>query len=219
MSLKKEYFHFKLNKENNDVKRDSFAKREFDTISYILKQFYNVDLKKGFKILDLGAGDKFLEKIFDKNGILYHSLDIEDLDFEKDKFNFDDNQFDLIISLAVLEHLKNPDIFLQESMRVLKKDSLLFLSTPNWKYCKNSFFDDVTHVKPYTPESLQQLLEIKGFKEVMTMPNLRCKSKKWYQGKFRFFKAYYLLPFKGDTKFISDFLKGKSKGLFAIGKK
>jgi len=219
MSLKKEYFHFKLNKENNDVKRDSFAKREFDTISYILKQFYNVDLKKGFKILDLGAGDKFLEKIFDENGILYHSLDIEDLDFEEDKFNFDDNQFDLIISLAVLEHLKNPDIFLQESMRVLKKDSLLFLSTPNWKYCKNSFFDDVTHVKPYTPESLQQLLEIKGFKEVMTMPNLRCKSKKWYQGKFRFFKAYYFLPFKGDTKFISDFLKGKSKGLFAIGKK
>ena len=26
--------------------------------------------------------------------------------------NFNDNSFDLVISLAVLEHLKNPDLFL-----------------------------------------------------------------------------------------------------------
>ena len=72
MSLKKEYFHFKVNKENNDENRDYYAKREVDTISFIINQFYNFNLKKGFKILDLGSGDRFLEKIFNENGILYH---------------------------------------------------------------------------------------------------------------------------------------------------
>ena len=141
------------------------------------------------------------------------------LDFEKDNFSFDDNEFDLVISLAVLEHLKDPDFFLNESRRVLKNESFLFLSTPNWKYSKNIFFDDVTHKKPYSPESLNEILTIKGFKNIKIMPNLRCKSKWWYEGKFRFFKANYLIPFTNNAKFVPKFLKGKSKGLFAICKK
>jgi len=218
MTFKQDYLQNKVaNWKNYD--RNLLAEREFKTISYLLKVFYNFELKKGSSILDLGSGDQFLRNEFSKREISYFSLDINDLDFEKDKFSFKDNKFDLVISLAVLEHLKNPDIFLDEIRRVLKDESYLFLSTPNWKYSKNTFYDDVTHVKPYSPESLNEILSIKNFKDIKIMPNLRCKSKKWYQGKFRFFKAYYLLPFKGDTKFISDFLKGKSKGLFAIGKK
>ena len=119
----------------------------------------------------------------------------------------------------MLEYLKSPDLFLKETKRVSKKSSFLFLSTPNWKYSKNNFYDDVTHVKPCSPVSLKQLLEIKGFRDVKTMLNLRCKSKSWYEGKYRFFKAYYFLPFNGEIKFIPDFLKGKSKKLFVIGKK
>ena len=184
-----------------------------------MKVFYGFELKKGSNILDLGSGDQFLMNEFKKRGISYFSLDIKDLDFEKDKFSFESNKFDLVISLAVLEHLKNPDLFLEESRRVLKNESYLFLSTPNWKYSKDIFYDDVTHVKPYSPESLNEILCIKNFKDVKTMPNLRCKSKKWYEGKFRFFKAYYFFPFNGDSKFVPKFLKGRSKGLFAIGKK
>ena len=67
-----------------------------------------------------------------------------------------------MISLAVLEHLQNPDIFLSESRRVLKKEAYLFLSTPNWKYCVNTFYDDPTHVKPYTPESMNLLPDTDG---------------------------------------------------------
>lgn len=77
------------------------AKREFDTITYLLKIFSNFELKKGFKVLDLGSGDQFLKNEFKKKEILYFSLDIKDLDFEKDKFDFKDNKFDLVISLAV----------------------------------------------------------------------------------------------------------------------
>ena len=194
------------------------AEREFQTITYLLKVFYGFELKKGSNILDLGSGDQFLMNEFKKRGISYFSLDIKDLDFEKDKFSFESNKFDLVISLAVLEHLKNPDLFLEESRRVLKNESYLFLSTPNWKYSKDIFYDDVTHVKPYSPESLNEILCIKNFKDVKIMPNLRCKSKWWYEGRFRFFKANYLVPFTNNGKFIPKFLRGKSRGMFAIAR-
>jgi|TARA_B100000780_G_scaffold60275_2_gene38732 SAM-dependent methyltransferase len=195
------------------------AEREFDTITYLLRVFFSFELKKGCSILDLGSGDQFLKDEFEKRKISYSSLDIKDLDFEKDKFIFDDNKFDLVISLAVLEHLKDPNIFLNESRRVLKNESYLFLSTPNWKYSKNIFYDDVTHVKPYSPESLNEILSIKNFKNIKIMPNLRCKSRWWYEGSFKFFKACYLLPFTNNVKFIPKFLKGKSRGMFVIAKK
>tara|TARA_B100000780_G_scaffold277445_1_gene248166 strand:+ start:438 stop:1100 length:663 start_codon:yes stop_codon:yes gene_type:complete len=217
MTFKQDYLLSKItNWKNHD--RNSMAEREFRTITYLLKVFYGFELKKGSNILDLGSGDKFLMNEFKKRGISYFSLDIKDLDFEKDKFSFESNKFDLVISLAVLEHLKNPDLFLEESRRVLKNESYLFLSTPNWKYSKDIFYDDVTHVKPYSPESLNEILCIKSFKDVKIMPNLRCKSKWWYEGRFKFFKANYLVPFTNNIKFIPKFLKGKSRGMFAIAR-
>ena len=218
MTFKQDYLHNKVSHWKNH-NRNLMAEREFDTITYLLRIFFGFELKRGCSILDLGSGDQFLKNEFEKREISYSSLDIKDLDFEKDKFTFDDNKFDLVISLAVLEHLKNPDIFLSESRRVLKKESYLFLSTPNWKYSKNIFYDDVTHVKPYSPESLAEILSIKKFMDIKIMPNLRCKSKWWYHGRFKFFNANYLVPFTNNAKFIPQFLKGKSKGMFAIAKK
>ena len=58
--------------------------------------------------------------------MIYNSLDIEDLNFDKDKFNFENNTFDLFVSLAVLEHLNNPYLFLNEIRRVLKMNHAYF---------------------------------------------------------------------------------------------
>ena len=219
MTFKQDYFQNKFTSHWNDNNRSSMAERDVDTIIYLLRTFYDFQFKKDQTILDLGSGDQFLKDEFVKRGMSYSSLDIKDLDFDKDKFNFDNDSFDLVISLAVLEHLKTPELFLSESRRVLKNNSCLFLSTPNWKYSKDIFFDDVTHVKPYTPESLNEILSIKNFKDIKIMPNLRCKSKWWYEGKFKFFKACWLVPFTNNAKFIPNFLKGKSRGMFAIAKK
>ena len=218
MPFKKDYLNHKISYWKN-LDRDSLANLEFLTLTYLLKIFFNYELKKSSRVLDLGSGDQFLKKEFVNRGIEYLSLDINEINFEKDKFNLASNNFDLIISLAVIEHLKNPDIFLDECKRVLKQNSFLFLSTPNWQYCVKDFFDDVTHVKPYTPNSLNDILSIKNFKDILIIPSLRCKSKWWYQGRFKFFKAYYLLPFTNEAKFVPKFLKGKSRGMFAIAKK
>lgn len=218
MDIKKDYF----NQRNLSLKNENrlvAAEREIDTIKFILKEFFNFELSSGMKVLDLGSGDRFLKNEFEDRGIEYKDYDINDINFDTDKFNDRDNEFDLIVSLAVLEHLENPKLFLNECKRVLKDNCFLYLSTPNWKYSRDTFWNDPTHVKPYTEISLKNILLSVGFRNVEILPNLRCKSKWWYEGKFKFLKAYYLLPFKGDAKFVPDFLKGKSRGLFAIGKK
>lgn len=218
MDFKKKYF-IKRNLSLLGDNRNLSAKREIETLKFLLKTFFNFDLKIGMNILDLGSGDKFLKKEFEERGMIYKDYDINDINFEVDKFNYVDNKFDLVVSLAVLEHIKNPDLFLSECKRVLKNNSHIYLSTPNWKYSKDTFWNDPTHVTPYSEESLKDILTLKGFRNVEILPNLRCKSKWWYEGKFKFFKAYYLLPFQGNVKFVPNFFKGKSKGMFAIAKK
>ncbi|MFC1948308.1 class I SAM-dependent methyltransferase [Chloroflexota bacterium] len=49
----------------------------------------------------------------------------------KDKLLFDDDSFDLITNLEVIEHLYHPDILLAEIYRVLKPGGTLIPSTPN----------------------------------------------------------------------------------------
>ena len=50
------------------------------------------------------------------------------------KLPFKTNSFDLIISLGVIEYLNNPKIAVKEMERTLKKNGILFVSTPN-AYC------------------------------------------------------------------------------------
>ena len=91
MTFKQDYLLNKVAYWKNH-KRNLMAEREFDTVTYLLRVFFGFELKKGFSILDLGSGDQFLKNEFEKREISYSSLDIKDLDFEKDKFTFDDNK-------------------------------------------------------------------------------------------------------------------------------
>ena len=46
---------------------------------------------------------------------------------------------------------------------ILKKDGYLIITTPNFKYSYKIFYDDPTHVHPYTPKSLVKILEMNNF--------------------------------------------------------
>ena len=135
-----------------------------------------------------------------------------------------------MISLGVTEALKNPNNLIKEAYRVLKKDGHAYIVTPNWKKDYKNFFNNYYHKTPFTPESLETSLRLNGFKEVKTFPGLRCKPMWYYSGKYRFEKAYYLLPFVGNNflnynakkinrSWIPEFLKGHSRSIIGIAKK
>ena len=98
------------------------------------------------KILDLGcAGGHFLKELLDKG---YKNLDFVDfdnylayeelislgklrkVDLNYYKTPYNDENFDIVVALAILEHLENPFHFKREVLRVLKKGGLLFLAFP-----------------------------------------------------------------------------------------
>jgi ubiquinone/menaquinone biosynthesis C-methylase UbiE len=101
---------------------------------------------------------------------------------------YPDNHFDAVILSEVIEHLNfNPLPVLQEINRILKKDGILYITTPNQvnlinrikiilgRSIRNSISDSVTqldqtkhticgiHWREYALEELIQLLEIMGF--------------------------------------------------------
>jgi SAM-dependent methyltransferase len=222
MDLKRKYF-FKRNHsllQDDGNKRKELGEREVRTLISLAKLYgYDISSLQQKTLIDLGAGDQHIKESVETQGVKYIGLDIDDLNFEIDHFPIEDNSIDIAISLAVLEHLNDPALFLKEIFRVLKPGGLIYLSTPNFRLCYKTFYNDYTHVKPYTPESIESLLNGFDFVNPYTYPGLRCKPNWFYEGKYRFFKAHKLLPFTGDQKFIPSFLKGKSTSIFALALK
>ena len=215
MSFKKNYF-ISRNSLLRDGRREYLAEREIKTILLLLENFYDQPDIKNLNVLDVGAGDFFLKSIIEKYGARYTGIDIEDCDFENEDFPLDDNIFDLIICYSVIEHLSDPSKMLENCRRTMKNKAFLIIETPNWRYCKLRFYDDYTHVKPYTDISLKKLLEDSGFYQIELMPNVRCKSLFFYRFKYRFLLAS-LLPFKGQNKYF-PFLSGRATGLIACSR-
>ncbi|MDB5189504.1 MAG: methyltransferase type 11 [Parcubacteria group bacterium] len=107
-------------------------------------------------ILDLGSSNGRIFPILNSIGIsTVHGADIADyltlgrpsasfktFDFSTDRFPYDDESFDGITSIEVIEHLENPYHFLRECARILKPGGILILSTPNPDHIFNkiSFF-------------------------------------------------------------------------------
>jgi len=196
--------------------------RVYNTINRLLKLNNFEILKKGKKILDVGSGDKSFYNVCLKNELDACEIDGKDgFNFEKDKLPYENEQFDFVVFNAVIEHLHNPDLILREINRVLKNAGILVSVTPNFKYAFRNFYDDPTHVQPYTPKSLKKILEMNNFKENYVFPFLVNKHENYWKMPFKFFLAS-IIPFRNDTlkKFsFLNFLKGKSTSMISISKK
>lgn len=121
----------------------------------------------GGNILDVGCGSKPYQKLFQYDS--YIGLDIDSPDsrqraiadyfYDGDVFPIENESFDSIILSQVLEHVFNPDIFLNEVNRVLKKNGKLLITVP-------FVWDE--HEQPYdyarySSFGLKYLLEKHGF--------------------------------------------------------
>jgi SAM-dependent methyltransferase len=118
-------------------------------------------------LLDVGCGSKPYRKIFNVDS--YRGIDIDspitrergvadDL-YDGKTFPYSSASFDSVLCNQVLEHVFNPDDFLQEINRVLKRDGKLLLTVP-------FVWDE--HEQPYdyarySSFGLRALLEKNGF--------------------------------------------------------
>jgi GT2 family glycosyltransferase/ubiquinone/menaquinone biosynthesis C-methylase UbiE len=100
---------------------------------------------KNKKVLDISCGTGYGSELIAINGSEVIGVDIskEAIDYAKSHFShaefqigdaenlsFDDNTFDIVVSFETIEHLNNPEKFISQVNRVLKKDGLFVGSIP-----------------------------------------------------------------------------------------
>ena len=78
------------------------------------------------------------------------------------KIEMDNDIADTIVSLSVMEHLCEPQIFLNESYRILRQGGVMVLQVP-WQWTIHEAPYDYFR---YTPYGLRYLFEKAGFKDV-----------------------------------------------------
>ena len=218
-NLKTAYLEAKISTEELTPDRIYSGHREVQTLK-LLAQEIGFTASSRPVLMDLGCADKYLEPATKYEGWNYIGLDYKDTDFEIEKFPIESDSIDIAVSLAVIEHLRDPENFIREIFRCLKPGGLIYLSTPNFQLDFKNFYNDPTHFRPYTPTSLTELLRLNGFISTEAFPGLRCKNISWYRGSKRFFRAYYFLPFRNDTKIpVPSFLKGHARSIFGLALK
>lgn len=127
------------------------------------------------KILDVGCSvggihEKFVEKFGKKN---MYGVDIEitkDTEHYKkadaQKIPFKEKTFDSVFAGELIEHVEKPAPFVSEVARVLKKNGVFILTTPNRKSLVNRIFksyETPIHINLFNYQQLKKLLEEKGF--------------------------------------------------------
>ncbi len=138
-------------------------------------KFASKYIKNGMKIVDLGSGTGYGMKILNNKQCKKVGLDISQdaISFAKNKYGkyasfykrsvintkLKNEEFDIACSFEVIEHLKNPRGLLKEVVRILKKDSVFILSTPNAKISSpNGKFNSPYHEVEFSYNALNELL-------------------------------------------------------------
>ena len=145
-------------------------------IDYLIKTY---KISKNSKVLELGCGRcdfmiEFKKRNLDIYGLdneIYEdqytkNLNVKKVNFEIDKLPFPDEHFDFIYHKSLIEHINDYDFFLSEQKRVLKKDGTIIFLTPHWPNQSKTFYDDPTHIKPYTEKGIKLLLNFYDFKDI-----------------------------------------------------
>jgi len=193
------------------------------TIGYQNRLHHVVDLVKrharpgGTKILDLAAAQGNYTLTLAEHGydVMWNDIRAELADYVKLKyergtvaykvgnaFEIDVPEcFDVVLALEIIEHVAHPDVFLQQTLRLVKPGGILIVSTPNGGYfrhhgpkffeCRDSSVYEEMQFKPdadghifcLNPAEAQQLarnaglevIEMALFNTVSTMGHLKLR--------------------------------------------
>jgi len=127
-----------------------------EKVGFILSLVPNVPRQ----VLDVGSSAGGLSIAIARNGIKTHGIEplasgievsreralrlmVENVSFEKgigESIQFEENTFDLVVSLAVLEHVQNVEKVVSEIFRVLKPGGVTYIEVPNNFYPYESHY-------------------------------------------------------------------------------
>ena len=162
---------------------------------HIRYRFIN-SLPEGSTVLDIGSGTGMLQKDFRsyRKDLRFISIDKEDyssnyskddlffkIDITRHSLPIDADTVDAVFSSHVLEHISSVSFVLKEIKRVLKPNGSVYIEVPStralfvpsfgvWGGEKSpfNFYDDPTHLRPFTRQSLNRIGEEIGLNAIQT---------------------------------------------------
>ncbi len=127
------------------------------------------------KLLDLGSGrgeflHGFARQGFDAMGVDRSRPSVPKFsepvvvgDYERTGLPFADGEFSVLFSKSVFEHIVDISSLLKECHRVLAPAGRMIALVPDWTAQWRHFYDDWTHVRPFTLNGLRECVECHGF--------------------------------------------------------
>ena len=150
-----------------------------------VREWLKKHVKPGGTVLDIGVGDGIYA--VQNPEYTWHGMDINieklankpvigvEHDLEVNPYPYPNQHFDAIITSEVLEHLFTPGKVHQEARRMLKRDGVYIVTTPQHTWVQNllQHFDNLVydedmswrkeHIRTYTYDAHKKLLNRYGF--------------------------------------------------------
>ena len=146
----------------HDTRKRPFNQERIEIISDMIGRLGN-----GLKVLDVGSGDGIVGEHIWKMGNHVVAVDLPTVAIQAhrcqgllavagdaEQLSFAANTFDVVLASEIIEHLWNPNGFVEEAYRILKTDGHLIVSTPEG--IEGLRYD--AHKYYFTVETLKQLL-------------------------------------------------------------
>lgn len=84
-------------------------------------------------------------------------------DYEQGGLPFEDQEFSVLFNKSVFEHVRDISPLLRECHRVLAPGGRMISLVPDWMAQWRHFYDDWTHVRPFTLTGLRECVQSHGF--------------------------------------------------------
>lgn len=133
-----------------------------------LGYFLSIALQRGWEVYGTEYSLVAVDKCTSKGIIMYEG----DLKTE----NYEPEEFDIVTSFEVLEHINNPKIELNKFYSILRKGGLFYCTTPNFnslnRYYSKEKYNNICypeHLTYYTQKTLNKVVVESGFKKIKNL--------------------------------------------------
>lgn len=159
--------------------RDRELTNWFRAMFEYINKFYHIKKGRGKKLIEFGCATGATANLLADFGFNVYSTDISKYavnlatkNYPDVKFNVHDMQklfmkdknFDVACAFDVIEHLKDPEMALRNTYKILKPGGTIILTTPNdYKHMSN----DPTHINVKKPSEWKKIIKKVGFENII----------------------------------------------------